>query len=179
MQSKSKLLRTLGCVLMLNIGLAVTTMAAPIYVYRESDGSVRFTDKRPPAGVTAKVFSARKSGFTRYRGNFAKLSDTYRIRGKVPGESARKNALKEAYNDIIKKVANYNRLDPALVKAVIHVESAFNPSAVSPKGAIGLMQLMPDRARLLGVRRPFHPTENIIGCTRHLADLVKRYNGNV
>ncbi len=66
-------------------------------------------------------------------------------------------------------------LDPTLVAAVIRAESNFVSSAVSRKGARGLMQLMPATARHLGVARPFHPRENIRGGTAYLASLAKRY----
>jgi soluble lytic murein transglycosylase-like protein len=61
------------------------------------------------------------------------------------------------------------------VKAVIHAESAFDPKAVSPKGAMGLMQLMPDTAEALGVARPFQVTQNVYGGTRYLRALHNRY----
>ena len=66
-------------------------------------------------------------------------------------------------------------MDPALIKAVIHAESAFNPRAVSPKGALGLMQLMPGTARMMGVPNAFVPEHNIEGGARYLAQLIKRH----
>ncbi len=70
-------------------------------------------------------------------------------------------------------------LDPWLVRAVIRVESGENPRAVSPKGAVGLMQLMPDTARELGVASPFHPRDNIRGGVSYLRELLDRYNGQL
>jgi hypothetical protein len=70
-------------------------------------------------------------------------------------------------------------VDPSLVHAVIDAESAFNPWAVSPKGAQGLMQLMPRTASALGVRDAFNPRDNIEGGVRHLRYLLDRYPGNV
>lgn len=70
-------------------------------------------------------------------------------------------------------------LDPALVRAVIHAESGFNPRARSPKGAIGLMQLMPATARLMGVSDATAPSRNIRGGTRYLASLLQRFQNDV
>ena len=67
---------------------------------------------------------------------------------------------------------------PDLVRAVVQVESAFNPYAVSPKGAQGLMQLMPATARALGVSNPFNPLDNIRGGVRYLRQLLDRYDND-
>jgi len=80
---------------------------------------------------------------------------------------------------LIAETARRHRLDPALVRAVVRVESAFQPQAVSPKGAQGLMQLMPGTARSLGVADPLDPAQNLDGGTRYLKDLVARYGGNL
>ncbi len=76
---------------------------------------------------------------------------------------------------IIRKESAKNHLDPNLVKSVIRAESDFKPSAVSPKGAMGLMQLMPGTAEILGVENPFDPEENIAGGTKFLGDLMKKF----
>ena len=67
-------------------------------------------------------------------------------------------------------------LDPDLVNSVIHAESGFNPRAVSPKGARGLMQLMPSTASQLGVNNVFDPQANVTGGSRYLRELLERYN---
>ena len=69
--------------------------------------------------------------------------------------------LQKNFGPIITEATRTYRLSPALVLAVIQMESQCVPGAVSPKGALGLMQLMPDTASLLGVRDPFNPRENI------------------
>ncbi|EQA36021.1 transglycosylase SLT domain protein [Leptospira inadai serovar Lyme str. 10] len=75
----------------------------------------------------------------------------------------------------IRQESARNGLDPNLVKSVIKAESDFKPNAISRKGAIGLMQLMPGTAEMLGVEDPFDPAENISGGTKFLGDLVKRF----
>jgi soluble lytic murein transglycosylase-like protein len=84
-----------------------------------------------------------------------------------------------AYNDAIAEAAQVYGLDPNLIRAVIHAESAFNPFAVSRAGAQGLMQLMPDVAEELEVLDPFDPRQNILGGARYLRALLDRNKGNI
>lgn len=82
-------------------------------------------------------------------------------------------------SSLIQKAASRYQLDPALISSVIAQESSFDPQAVSPAGAQGLMQLMPDTARELHVADTFDPAQNIDGGSRYLAGLIKRYHGDV
>ncbi|MBF0190167.1 MAG: lytic transglycosylase domain-containing protein [Magnetococcales bacterium] len=83
------------------------------------------------------------------------------------------------YDQIIKRASDRYGVDPDLIRSVIQVESSFNPKAVSPAGAQGMMQLMPGTAAELGVKNPFNAEENIMGGTLYLSRLLDRYDGNV
>jgi soluble lytic murein transglycosylase-like protein len=87
--------------------------------------------------------------------------------------------VRTRYAEEIRDIANRWGVPSSLVEAVIRVESAFNPSAVSRKGAQGLMQLMPQTASSLGVQNAFDPRQNIEGGVRHLRYLIDRYAGNL
>lgn len=79
----------------------------------------------------------------------------------------------------VQAVSKRHGLDPLLIHAVIRAESNFNPRAVSPKGAAGLMQLMPDTARRYGVADRFDPAQNLEGGARYLKDLLARFGGDL
>jgi soluble lytic murein transglycosylase-like protein len=83
------------------------------------------------------------------------------------------------FEPLIQRAAHAHAVRPELVRAVIVVESAFNPRAVSPKGAVGLMQLRPATARRYGVSDAFDPEQNITAGVHYLRDLLARYGNNV
>ncbi len=95
--------------------------------------------------------------------------------GPVNAESA-KSASPFALNEVVNTASAAYHLDPDLVNSVIHAESGFNAHAVSPKGARGLMQLMPATANQLGVNDAFDPQANVTGGSRYLRELLERYN---
>jgi soluble lytic murein transglycosylase-like protein len=83
------------------------------------------------------------------------------------------------YDDFIIKASEKHKIEPALIKAIIKAESNFNHRAVSPKGARGLMQLMPATASSLQVQDSFHPEKNIEGGVKYLRYLLNYFNGNL
>ena len=98
----------------------------------------------------------------------------------APSESKKsgpaKSAPAPALNQVVNSASAAYHLDPDLVNSVIHAESGFNSRAVSPKGARGLMQLMPGTANQLGVNDAFDPQANVGGGSRYLRELLERYN---
>jgi len=86
---------------------------------------------------------------------------------------------RHAYDDLIAEAAERYKLNPAIIRAVMQTESAFNAMAVSPVGALGLMQLMPDVATELGAEDPMDPRQNIMAGARYLRQLLDEHRGNV
>ncbi len=93
--------------------------------------------------------------------------------------SVKGNKAERLFHLIIIRAANRYQVDSALIKAIIMVESSYNPRAISKRGAKGLMQLMPRAAKALGVRDSFNPEQNINAGVRHFKDLLNQFNGDI
>jgi soluble lytic murein transglycosylase-like protein len=142
---------TLILCLILGVQLLYATAEGMMYSYVDESGRLHFTNV---------------PGDPRYR--------------EVPAYKQIKRAAAHArFNHFIQAAAKQYRLDPELIKAVIKVESDFNPSAVSKKGAMGLMQLMPGTAEEMDVASPFEPAENIRGGSRYLRKLIDLFDGDL
>lgn len=102
-----------------------------------------------------------------------------KIRGPRAFTQLQPKRLSPALHQTITQTSLAYRMNPALVRAVIQAESAYDPNAVSPKGAMGLMQLMPEMAWSLNVANPYDPKQNISGGVRHLRYLLDRFGGNL
>ena len=85
----------------------------------------------------------------------------------------------QVYDTLIREAAALYRVSPTLIRSVMQAESAFDPTALSPDGAMGLMQLMPGIAAAFGIADPFDPRENIMGGTRLLKELLTMHKGNL
>jgi soluble lytic murein transglycosylase-like protein len=140
-------------------------------VYSYIEGGVRHYTSRPPRGV------AGVSGLRTIRYSYM---ETCYACGARPGVDFRTLSLNTAaYQAEIARAAKDYGVEEAVVRAIIHAESAFNPNALSRVGAQGLMQLMPGTARRFGVGNAFDAAQNIRGGVQYLAWLLKRFNGNV
>jgi len=133
-----------------------------IYVLVDHLGRTLYTD-RPD----------RYPDYTRLTGQSARA--TLKRSSRQPSTKSRGRT---DIDQLIAVTATRNELDSALLKAVVHAESSFNPRAQSRRGALGLMQLMPRTAKHYGVRNAFDPKQNLTGGARHLRNLLKRFNGN-
>lgn len=151
---------------MLALGLAVVSYSAraELFVYQLPDGSRIITDH------------ALKNRYYK----LVRRSQTPKGIGVLAASRSQQFARTDtsAYDRIIKETARRHRVDLALVKAIIHAESAFNPYATSHKGARGLMQLLPSTAAQYGIRDLYDPEQNIQAGVRHLKYLLKKYSHN-
>lgn len=136
-----------------------------VYKIYKANGISEYTNIRPSHGSTYRVL-------------FTYIASCYAcdVHSKVNFGAIALNI--NAYNDVIAAAAKEYAVDPALLRAVIHAESSFNPNAVSLAGAQGLMQLMPDTANELGVENPFDSTQNIRGGAHYLAQLLHQFNND-
>jgi soluble lytic murein transglycosylase-like protein len=129
---------------------------ADLYVYRDQYGKLHMTDK------------VKKGKFT-----LLKKTRTYSPRSTV----YRRNKRKFSYT--IKRIAKKYKVESALIHAIIHAESGYNPKAKSNKGAVGLMQLMPATAKRYGINNRWDPESNIRGGTKYIKYLIKLFNNDL
>jgi soluble lytic murein transglycosylase-like protein len=142
--------------------------AEGVYRYVEKDGTIVYTNVKP-SGSAASTATRLK----RLKGSF------HRAPEKTSRVTPVKDEVLAEYDALIDAAATRYRIPAALVRAVMHAESAFDPRAVSAKGASGLMQLMPATAQELYVKDIFDARENIEGGTRYLRVLANQFNGDM
>ena len=147
--------RLVACVLFVIVCAAPAN--AQIYTWRDANGNLVLSNRQP--GTPLRTFAVPEAPAVRA----TRAADTSRAR---------------QFDGLIDQHARDHGVRTDLVRAVMQVESGFNPTARSPKGALGLMQLMPATARQFGVRNPFDPGENIRGGVAYLRQLLDRYGNN-
>jgi soluble lytic murein transglycosylase-like protein len=150
--------RAVVSTLALVLGLAVSPASAQIYVSRDAAGTLVLSDQ-PTAGAVS-TYAVR---------NASNVRTTRSVHGDVEG----------IYDEAIESAAATHGVRPELVRAVIQVESGFNPRARSHVGAMGLMQLMPATAAELGVDNPWDPVQNIHGGVAYLGSLIRQFGDEV
>lgn len=161
MNLKQSILPTVA--LLLGFGLIQSAWAEVIYSFTDDHGVVHFTNVPTDERYVPFIGSSANPGKSRTASNNGHLIAS----------------LKTQYAPVIKEVARAHALEDALLHAVITVESAYNPRAVSKKGAAGLMQLMPETAQRYGVTDRFDPVQNLHGGARYLTELLRMFNGNL
>ncbi|NLI81499.1 MAG: lytic transglycosylase domain-containing protein [Deltaproteobacteria bacterium] len=151
---------------------------ADIYKYVDKDGVVHFTNV-PAQSEYKKITALPAVTMKTYKAGYIKLADSRNFLPVRSFTSACNLLHQNFYDPHIALTCMRYGLEPNLVKAVIRAESGFDPEAISPKGAMGLMQLMPDTSRDLGVLNPFDPFQNIDGGVRYLRSLLNRFNNDI
>ena len=139
-------------------------LQAEVYKWVDENGIVSFSNIAPPTNQNYQVLK-----FPCYASDPKCRSISWE---KVPLNT-------HAFQSEIKAAAQYSAVEESLIRAIIHAESAYQPDAQSPKGAQGLMQLMPATQQQLEVSDPFNPALNIGGGTRYLSDLLLEFNGDI
>jgi len=151
---------------------AVSGASAAIYSYRDDKGRLFLTDNPPNNSYKIVVTTQKDRAGPDLPGAVAPAQV---MSAMAPQKILLPND--ETFSEIINEAARRHGVDPYLVKAVIKVESDFDPGALSSKGATGLMQLIPSTAKLVGCRDAFSPRDNIMGGTRYLRMMLDRFDG--
>ena len=142
-----------------------------------------------PTGAAANIYAFKDEKGVTHFSNLPHLDKRFKLVYRIPiSAQLRPNAWSpsgptlvdiEKLVPIIANAARIHGLDAKLIHAVIRAESGYNENAISSRGAVGLMQLIPATAQRYGVINSYDPTENVSGGTRYLRDLLKMFNGNV
>jgi soluble lytic murein transglycosylase-like protein len=156
-------LRVLICAVALILALP-TVASAQIYAWRDASGNWVLSDKPKDPSAQLQTYGVSKAV-------------TFRTTKAVTGE--RPSDRLTRYDDLIEENSRVHGVNPHLVRAVIQQESGFNQYALSPKGAMGLMQLMPTTATELGVTDPYNPAQNIRAGVAYLKGLLAKFAQNI
>jgi soluble lytic murein transglycosylase-like protein len=127
--------------------------------------------------LTSLLTSDKSVSSTNEKQNKALLHTNHQV-GMLPIQLTKLSASTDSFDEIVEEASQRYQVPTNLIRAVITQESNFNPNAVSPAGASGLMQLMPRTAKGLGVEDIFDPYQNIMGGTKYLSQMLTKYKGN-
>ncbi len=153
---------------------------ADIYECRGADGTLHYTNTRTSdRGCRVVVRGSSRPAAAAASDRPAMQGAEAYTRPANSRERSSDPARYHRYDAFIREAARLYQLPEPFVRAVVRVESDFNPNVVSNAGAMGLMQLMPGTARSMGVRDPFDPRQNILGGTRYLRVLANSFNGDL
>ena len=167
----------LTAVALSSLSLSVAAQAGNMYIYKDKGGQVLLTNVNPSGNFDKFT---KKVKVTYYKDSSLYDGGSSSSNGNDYGSSAASSSgSRNAYDSYINASAQRHGVDPGLMKAMMHTESAFNPNARSPVGAQGLMQLMPATARRFKVSNPWNPADNIEGSAKYVAWLMRRFNNNV
>jgi len=156
-----RLARAAGVVAIAMFGVSVAPASAQIYSWRDASGNLVLSGTRPNGEV--KTYT---------------VPEAETVRATRPVTIVATGGNNAYYDELIDENARRHGIRTDLVRAVVHVESGYNPYARSRKGALGLMQLMPATLREYRVANPFNPVENIRAGVAYLRRLLDRYNNN-
>lgn len=151
---------------------------ADLYGFVDAQGQVRLANEKLDERYQLFVRGAQKNEF-QLSSELKFLPATDALEDHIIFKRIQKTPNVGKFESLVLREAHKQQLDPALVKAVIAVESAYDPAAVSPKGAVGLMQLIPGTAERYGVRKIADPKDNVNGGTRYLRDLLDLFKGDL
>lgn len=158
--------------------LAAAPAHADLYGYVDDQGQVHLANEKLDERYQLFVKGEHRREF-QLSSELKYLPLTNSLQDHIIYKRIQKTPNVRKFEPLVLEYAQKHGLEVALVKAVIAVESAYDPQAVSPKGAVGLMQLIPGTAARYGVTKSMEPKDNIRGGTRYLRDLLDMFNGNL
>lgn len=152
------------------LAVCAITANAQIAKITNTDGRQLFINDAPPKPLKVSAFSGAKPRATIYL-----PAESSYIGPSRPAMSIDRDGVER----LVREASDRHNVDPALVRAVIETESHWNPGAISNRGAVGLMQLIPTTAQRFGVNDAYNPQQNVDAGVRYLKVLLERYNGNL
>lgn len=163
--------------LALSLAFAMPQLAkADIYMQQNLDNEIMITNVLPESELNYSAAENEHDGSKRY---LLLAEDDFIINNEKLSTKNASHSTNKIITDAVISAAKLTLIEPALLHAVIRVESNYNPNALSPRGAQGLMQLMPSTAKRFNVQNAYDPKQNILGGARYLRELQTLFKGNL